>query len=76
MNTVKQYLAAIGSKGGKATGASKRRGDAAHYKRLSKKAAAMRALNKLAKLAKSARGLPHRAKSGNVGISDPAHETP
>lgn len=34
-----RYLAAIGSKGGKAgTGASKRRGDAAYYKRISKKA--------------------------------------
>lgn len=66
MNTVKQYLAAIGSKGGKATGASKRRGDAAHYKRLSKKAAEMRALNNLAK---GARGLPHRAKSGKAKLT-------
>lgn len=62
MNAVKQYLTAIGSKGGKATGASKRRGGAAYYKRLSKKAAAMRAINKLAK---GSRGLPHKAKSGN-----------
>ena len=39
---VKQYLASIGSKGGKATGASKRRGDAAYYKRISKLAAKAR----------------------------------
>lgn len=38
-----QYLASIGSIGGKAgTGASKRRGDAAYYKRISKKAAETR----------------------------------
>lgn len=38
-----RYLSAIGSKGGKAgTGASKRRGDAAYYKRISKKAAQAR----------------------------------
>lgn len=38
-----RYLSAIGSKGGKAgTGASKRRGDAAYYKRISKKAAKAR----------------------------------
>lgn len=39
---LKRYLAAIGSKGGKTTGASKRRGDAAYYKRISKKAAQAR----------------------------------
>ena len=66
MNAIKQYLAAIGSKGGKATGVSKRRGDAAYYKRLSKKAAEMRALNKLAI---GTRGLPHQAKSGNSKLS-------
>ena len=38
-----RYLSAIGSKGGKAgTGASKCRGDAAYYKRISKKAAKAR----------------------------------
>jgi len=38
-----RYLSAIGSKGGKAgTGASKRRGDVAYYKRISKKAAKAR----------------------------------
>lgn len=39
---IKRYLASIGSKGGKTTGASKRRGDAAYYKRISKKAAQAR----------------------------------
>jgi len=39
---IKAYLASIGSKGGKATGASKRRGDSAHYKRISKLAAKAR----------------------------------
>jgi hypothetical protein len=39
---VKKYLASIGSKGGKATGKSKVRGDADYYKRISKKAAAAR----------------------------------
>jgi len=38
----RKYLASIGSKGGKATGASKRRGDSAHYKRISKLAAKAR----------------------------------
>ena len=37
-----KYLASIGSKGGKATGASKRRGSAAYYKRISKLAAKAR----------------------------------
>lgn len=40
--TTRKYLAGIGSKGGKAGGASKRRGDAAYYKRISKKAAQAR----------------------------------
>ena len=39
---IKRYLASIGSKGGKTTGATKRRGDAAYYKRISKKAAQAR----------------------------------
>ena len=39
---LKKYLAAIGSKGGKTTGASKRRGNAAYYKRISKIAAKAR----------------------------------
>jgi len=39
---IKDYLASIGSKGGKATGKSKVRGDADYYKRISKKAAAAR----------------------------------
>ena len=38
----RKYMAGIGSKGGKAGGASKRRGDAAYYKRISKKAAQAR----------------------------------
>lgn len=38
----RKYLASIGSKGGKATGASKRRGSAAYYKRISKLAAKAR----------------------------------
>jgi hypothetical protein len=41
-DSVKAYLAKIGSKGGKASGQSKVRGDAAYYKRISKKAAAAR----------------------------------
>jgi hypothetical protein len=43
MNELTKYLAAIGSKGGKTTGKSKLRGDASHYKRLSKLAAKARA---------------------------------
>lgn len=39
---VRRYLASIGSKGGKTTGASKRRGPAAYYKRISKLAAKAR----------------------------------
>ena len=39
---IKRYLAAIGAKGGKTTGASKVRGDAAYYKRISRKAAKAR----------------------------------
>jgi hypothetical protein len=40
---IKRYLAAIGSKGGKAgTGKSKRRGDSAYYQRISKLAAMAR----------------------------------
>ena len=42
MSQVNKYLASIGSKGGKATGASKVRGDAAYYKRISRKAAKAR----------------------------------
>lgn len=38
----RKYLASIGSKGGKATGVSKRRGSAAYYKRISKLAAKAR----------------------------------
>lgn len=39
---VRAYLAAIGSKGGKATGKSKRRGGSAYYKALAAKAAKAR----------------------------------
>jgi len=39
---LRDYLASIGSKGGKATGKSKVRGDADYYKRISKKAAEAR----------------------------------
>jgi hypothetical protein len=39
---IKDYLASIGSKGGRATGKAKLRGDADYYKRISKKAAAAR----------------------------------
>ena len=39
---VRDYLAAIGSKGGQATGKSKVRGDTDYYKRISKKAAEAR----------------------------------
>lgn len=39
---LKKHLAALGRKGGKTTGASKRRGDAAYYKRLSELAAKAR----------------------------------
>ena len=42
MSQVTDYLARIGAKGGKATGEAKRRGDSAHYKRLSRKAAKAR----------------------------------
>ena len=65
MNALKQYLASIGARGGKATGASKRRGDAAYYRRISAKAAAARmaAGNNLAK--KQKRGMTHGAKSPN-----------
>jgi len=42
MSQVNKYLASIGSKGGKTTGASKVRGDAAYYKRISRKAAKAR----------------------------------
>lgn len=42
-DAIKQYLASIGSKGGKAgKGQSKRRGSAAYYKRISQLAAAAR----------------------------------
>jgi hypothetical protein len=39
---VREYLASIGSKGGKAGGESKVRGDADYYKRISEKAAKAR----------------------------------
>ena len=39
---VRDYLASIGSKGGKTTGQSKVRGDTDYYKRISQKAAAAR----------------------------------
>jgi hypothetical protein len=39
---IKDYLASIGSKGGKATGKAKVRGDADYYRAISKKAAAAR----------------------------------
>ena len=42
MSQVTDYLTHIGSKGGKATGAAKQRGNSAHYKRLSKLAAKAR----------------------------------
>ena len=35
---ISEYLASIGSRGGKATGKAKVRGDSAHYKRLAEKA--------------------------------------
>lgn len=41
-NAVKEYLASIGSKGGKTTGAAKVRGDSDYYKRISAKAAKAR----------------------------------
>lgn len=56
---ISEYLASIGSKGGKATGASKRRGDAAYYKRISKKAA--QALGRLA------RGAPKNYSAAEIG---------
>lgn len=40
---IKAYLASIGAKGGSTKGPSKRRGDVAYYKRISKKAAMARA---------------------------------
>jgi hypothetical protein len=39
---VNDYLASIGSKGGKATGKAKVRGDAEYYRKISKKAAEAR----------------------------------
>jgi len=42
-NPVSEYMAQIGSKGGKATGKAKVRGSAAYYERISKLAAAARA---------------------------------
>jgi hypothetical protein len=38
--TVAEYLARIGAKGGKVTGESKKRGDESYYKRISRKAVA------------------------------------
>jgi hypothetical protein len=46
MNDITKYLATIGAKGGKATGATKRRGNAAYYKALSAKAAKARKASK------------------------------
>jgi hypothetical protein len=40
---ISDYLASIGSKGGKATGKAKVRGDSDYYKRISAKAAEARA---------------------------------
>ena len=45
-NPVKDYLATIGSKGGKATGKAKVRGDAEYYRRISQKAAEARKRNR------------------------------
>jgi hypothetical protein len=42
MSEYPKWLRAAASKGGKATGAAKVRGDAAYYKRISKKAAKAR----------------------------------
>jgi hypothetical protein len=42
VDKVKEYLASIGSKGGKATGKAKVRGDTDYYKRISAKAAQAR----------------------------------
>ena len=42
MNAYPKWLRDAASRGGKATGAAKRRGDSAHYKRLSRKAAKAR----------------------------------
>lgn len=44
--SARAYLAAIGSKGGKATGKSKVRGDRSYYVAISKKAAKARRRNK------------------------------
>lgn len=43
MNKISDYLAKIGSKGGKAKGKSKIRGDADYYSRIGKKAAKAKA---------------------------------
>ena len=42
MSAYPKWLREAASKGGKATGDAKRRGDSAHYKRLSRKAAKAR----------------------------------
>ena len=46
---VSSYLSTLGRKGGQATGPTKRRGDAAHYKALAAKAVAARLAKKGAK---------------------------
>jgi general stress protein YciG len=51
MDHVTKYLRQIGSKGGRATGERKRRGDAEFYRELSRKAAAARAAKRAEKLA-------------------------
>lgn len=43
MSRLRKYLRQIGSKGGRAAGERKRRGDAEFYRELSRKAAAARA---------------------------------
>lgn len=41
-DSVREYLASIGSKGGQATGSTKARGSSDYYKKLAKKAVAAR----------------------------------
>ena len=47
--SIKDYLSSLGKIGGKATGASKSRGDTAYYKAISAKAAAARAAKRAAR---------------------------
>lgn len=51
---IREYMASLGEKGGKATGASKRRDqdDPDYYKRISAKAAKARAANRKARAVK------------------------